>query len=31
MADTKSSASGSGASGTGSLLDQIVQNGKMVN
>ena len=31
MADTKPSASGSGASGTGSLLDQIVQNGKMVN
>ena len=31
MADTKSSASGSGASGTGSLLDQIVQSGKMVN
>lgn len=31
MADTKSSASGSGASGSGSLLDQIVQNGKMAN
>ncbi len=30
MADTKSS-SGSGKTGTGSLLDQIVQNGKMVN
>ncbi len=31
MADTKSSASDSGASGSGSLLDQIVQNGKMAN
>ena len=31
MADTKSSASGSGAAGSGSLLDQIVQNGKMAN
>ncbi len=31
MADTKSSASGSGANGSGSLLDQIVQNGKMAN
>lgn len=31
MADTKSSASGSGTSASGSLLDQIVQNGKMAN
>jgi type VI secretion system protein ImpC len=31
MADTKPSASESGAADTGSLLDQIVQNGKMVN
>lgn len=31
MADTKPSASGSGAAGSGSLLDQIVQNGKMAN
>ncbi len=31
MADTKSSASGSGASVSGSLLDQIVLNGKMAN
>lgn len=31
MADTKSSAAEPGASGAGSLLDQIVQNGKMAN
>lgn len=31
MADTKTSASGPGASGDGSLLDQIVLNGKMAN
>ena len=31
MADTKSSSSSAGASGAGSLLDQIVLNGKMVN
>lgn len=31
MADTKPSSSGAGASGTGSLLDQIVLNGKMAN
>ncbi len=31
MADTQSSASGTGAAGSGSLLDQIVQNGKMAN
>lgn len=31
MADTKPSASGAGSSGSGSLLDEIVQSGKMAN